>query len=353
MKLKKLLKLGALLLFIPTVASCSFVRKDTPLGIDNITHEEDEFGNIVVTITYTDETSYSFTIPMGKTGKDGNGIDYIDSSIDPTTGAATITIHYTDTSETDTFSVPSSKGIKEIYQELDSSGNTVITFLFSDDTLSDPIVVYKGSTGNGIDSIVPTYNDDGSIDVVITTTDSVETTVSIPAPNEGNGISSVVSGQTEDQYYLTIYYTEEGRNPDTVYFDIPVVSKWETVYEKPKDSEGKDGDFAFDIDKDVIYGKINGTWVVVVDFNTDDTIYTVTFDLNASDATRVGGDSQYQIPSGQTFYSTHKTLPLAVRPNYTFGGWSTSSNHNVTNGLFTDLTPVLCDTILFAVWIPE
>ena len=52
------------------------------------------------------------------------------------------------------------------------------------------------------------------------------------------------------------------------------------------------------------------------------------------------------------------TLPIPVRPGYTFGGWyhraiPENGKPDATMGLFTDLTPVFSDLTLYAYWIPN
>ena len=67
MKLKNLFRTLGIALLIPTVSACSFVRTEdnSALGIKELTWEPDKDGNIIVTITYTDEEKPTdvFTVP--------------------------------------------------------------------------------------------------------------------------------------------------------------------------------------------------------------------------------------------------------------------------------------------------
>ena len=351
MKLKKLFKLGALALMIPAFASCSILKKDEEQvrSIEQITYKEDETGEfIVVTVIYNDETSDSFEVPKGKAGEDGASIESIESSTDRETGVTTIIIHFTDgTSDEVVFST---RSIKEIHEEI-VDGHLELTIEYTDGTFSDTYTIYNGVDGEagvGVDHISdPVVQEDGSVKFTIYLTDGSETEVTIPKGEKGTGIDHIESGTTDEEYYLTIYLTDG--TSSTVYFDIP--SQWHNVQEKPSPTDFDIGDYAFDTNHHKIYYKDEtGTWILVADFDTNDTKYTVSFDLNAEDAVFVSGKASYEIYSGQTFLSSNYVMPLAYRTDYTFGGWCTSKTPNPTNGYFTDLTPVLSDMTLYAVW---
>lgn len=353
------LKLGLLFLTIPLFASCGFVKtKDTGLIIKGITHDVLDNGDILLTITYNDKkgTTDSFIIPKGEVGEDGVGIESITPEVNKVTGETTITIVFTDPSiPSKVFVVPQGRGIKEVITDKDDSGNTTFKFIFTDGSASEVYTVNKGADGIGIAGYdEPVTNIDGSISFTIHLTNGTHFVLTIPPGKTGNGIDHMESGETEDKYYLSIFYTDG--TEDIFYFDKPVPAAWTYVHTMPSDSEGNIGDFAFDDDHDKIYyktddGSNTGKWIEIVNFATNDTTWNVAFDLNALDATRVGGQAQYTIHNGHTFYSSNYVLPLAVRSGYEFGGWSTSKTPNVTNGLFTDLTPVLSDMTLYAVWV--
>ena len=351
MKLKKLFKLAGLALLIPALGACSLLKSDEEevRSIEKITYEEDESGDfILVTVSYNDETSDTFEVPKGKAGEDGASIEEITATTDMETGTTTLVITYTNgESEEVTFTT---KGIKDIHQEI-VDGHLELTIEYTDGSFSDTFTIYNGVDGEagvGVDHVSePVVQADGSVFFIIYLTNGTQTEVTIPKGEKGTSIDHIESGMTDDQYYLTIFLTDG--SSQTVFFDVP--SQWHNVQEKPSPDDYHIGDYAFDIIHHKIYYKDNdGVWIMVADFDTNDTKYTVSFDLNASDAVFVTGKSSYEIYSGQTFFSSNYTVPVPSRPNYTFGGWSTSKTPNPTNGLFTDLTSVLCDMTLFAIW---
>lgn len=351
MKLKKLVKMTGLALLIPAFVSCSLFKGDETeiRSIDNITYAEDETGEfILVTVHYTDETEDSFEVPKGKAGEDGASIESIESITDRETGETTITITYTN-GEIDEITF-TTRSIKTIHQEV-VDDHLELTIEYTDGTFSDTFTIYNGIDGEpgvGVNYITePEIQDDGSVKFTVVLTNGTQTEITIPKGEKGTGIDHMESGTTESEYYLSIYFTDG--TSQTFFFDIP--SQWHNVQEKPTPSEYDVGDYAFDIIHHKIYYKdSDGTWVLVADFDTNDTLYGITFDLNATDATFATGKAYYELYNGQTFYSTHYELPIATRPNYTFGGWSTSKTPNPTNGLFTDLTPVMSDMVLYAIW---
>ena len=352
MKNKKLLGFIATLMMIPVIGGCnSFFNTESNNvnGIESVSHQIVPEG-VEVTIVFDDDSKEPvvFLIPKGTAGVDGNSIQSIVPSYNDA-GNLTITINFTDPSILPvTLEIPSNKGIKNLTQELDTDGNTVITIEYTDGTFSNPIVVFKGSTGLSIVDIEPTLLDDGRTELKITMSDSSSYTVMVPAPETGNGIAMIEPTETEDEYVLIIHYTD-GRE-ETVSFDKP--NRWHRVQGIPGQNEYNDGDFAFDVVGHVIYQKINGVWYEVANLNTDDSVinYSVSFQLNGDGATLTRGDFAYSVPNGKTMYSEHHTMPEASRPNYDFLGWSTVKEPTVVNGWFTDLTPVVCDMTLYAIW---
>ena len=354
-KLFKVMAISTMCLGMPLLNACSFFRSgnNEETGIKEILVDYDEEGNALITINYTDKHKQpvTFTIPKGTDGEVGTGIKKVDYDQDEY-GATTVTISFTgDKLEPVSFVLAPGKSISDVKFDTDEEGNTLIIFIDSDGNELSPITVFKGDTGeqgNGIVSIIPNYNPDGSATLTITLDDESEYFVEIPAPKEGRGIASIVSRKEGTTFYLTINYTDN--TSDEISFDVP--PSWTTGYSKPGNSEGYNGDYYFDIAHDIIYIKENGVWNVAVDFATNAQEYNVTFDLNDTNAEPASlvGQRSYIINRGETFYSSNYTLPIALRSGYTFGGWSTSKTPNVTNGLFTDLTPVLSDMTLYAIW---
>lgn len=355
-KITKLLTLSTMLLVMPMVSGCSFIRTEDKngAGIKEITAEPNDNGDIVLTITYADSTKkpVSFVIPKGEDGEPGAGIKNIEYTQDQY-GITTVTITLTNKKDPVVFTLAPGKSIVDTEVRLDEEGNTLIYFIDSDGTKLDPITIYKGDTGEtgtGIVGIFPTYNDDDSAVLTIVLSDGSEYTANIPAPKEGRGIESIVSRKEGTKVYLVIYYND-GTNEEV---DFDATPTWTTGYARPGDGDGYDGDYYFDLSNDIIYVKINGSWTVAVNFDTEDTTYTVTFDLNSADARFVAGGSVYPgIKKGQTFLSSNYALPIPAQEGFDFSGWCTSRTPNPTNGYFTDLSPVLCDMTLYAIWTPS
>ena len=350
MKNKKLFGFITGLMMIPLIGGCnSFFNTGSDslgMGIANITHQEVPTG-VEITIFYEDESKepVTFIIPKGTAGVDGNSIENIVPSTD-TDGNVLITISFTDHSIAPiTFKIPSNKGIKTVHQEINSDGNTVVTIEYTDGTFSDPITIFKGQTGLSIVNIQPEIQDDGSTSMKITMSDGAVYNMPVPT---GNGIETIETDETEDEYIIIIKYT----NGDVKQVSFSKPNRWHRVQGVPGASEYNDGDFAFDIIGHVIYQKINGVWYEVANLNTDDSVinYSVTFQLNGDGATLTRGDFAYSVPSGKTMYSEHHTMPEAQRPNFNFVGWSTVKEPTAVNGWFTDLTPVVSDMTLYAIW---
>lgn len=345
---------------MPLLNACSFFRSgnNEETGIKEILVDYDEDGNAIITINYTDKHKepVTFVLPKGTDGEVGTGIKKVDYEQDEY-GATTVTISFTgDKLEPVSFVLQPGKSISDVKFDTDDEGNTLIIFMDNEGNELAPVTVFKGDTGEegvGIVSIIPNYNADGSATLTIVLSDETEYSVEIPAPIEGRGISTIVSRKEGTRMYLTIYYSDG--TSEEIDFDAP--PSWTTGYSRPGNAEGFDGDYYFDIAHDIIYIKENGTWVIAVDFTTNETEYTVTFNLNDTNAEQAEftqGRSVYTgIKRGETFYSTFgaNSVPVAYRNGYVFGGWTTVSvDPKATNGLFTDLTPVLSDMTLYAVW---
>lgn len=357
-QLLKVITISAMCLGMPLLNACSFFRsgENEAVGIKEILVDYDEDGNAIITINYTDKHKepVSFTLPKGTDGEIGAGIRKVDYEQDEY-GATTVTISFTKESmDPVSFILAPGKSISDVKFDTDDEGNTLIIFVDSDGNELSPITVFKGDTGEqgiGIVSVLPDYHADGSITLTITLSDETSYGVEIPAPKEGRGIKTVVSRKEGTIVYLVITYTDE----TTEEISFEASPTWTTGYNRPGDGEGYDGDYCFDVAHDIIYLKENGHWNIAVDFSTNAQEYSVTFDLNdtsSEPASFVSGTRTYVLNRGETFYSSfgQNSVPIAFRSGYTFGGWSTSKIPSVTSGYFTDLTPVLSDMTLYAVW---
>ena len=342
---------------MPLLSGCSFFRSNDneAVGIKEILVDYDEDGNALITINYTDKHKepVTFVLPKGTDGEIGAGIKKIDYEQDEY-GVTTVTITFTkDTMDPVSFVLQPGKSISDVRFDTDAEGNTLIIFVDSDGNELSPITVFKGDSGVGIASIEWDIDyETGETIVNMYMSDDPDkenpVTVRIPEGKTGNGIEYISSEKIGSVIYLTVNYTDGTQDI------IPIDStpNWTTGYSKPSNTDGFDGDYFFDIAHDIIYIKENGIWNVAVDFATNSQEYNVTFDLNDTSAEPASlvGNRSYAISRGETFYSSNYSLPIAARVGYTFGGWSTSKTPNVTNGLFTDLTPVLSDMTLYAVW---
>lgn len=356
--LLKVLTISAMCLGMPLLNACSFFRSDNDdaVGIKDVLVDYDEQGNALITINYTDKNKepVSFVIPKGTDGEIGVGIKKVDYEQDDK-GNTTVTISFTKESmEPVTFVLAPGKSISDVRFETDDEENTLIIFIDSDGVELSPITVFKGDSGEagiGILAIVPDYHPDGSSTLTITLSDDSIYTVEIPAPKEGRGISSIVSRKEGTTVILLINYTD-GTYEEITFESTP---SWTRGVNEPNNADGYDGDYYFDTYRDIIYVKDNGSWVIAVDFSSNQTTYTVTFDLNDTPEEKASfvGSSKETYPGikkGETFYSSGYVMPLAARSGYTFGGWSATRVPNITNGVFTDLTPVVSDMTLYAIW---
>ena len=340
---------------MPLLNACSFFRSnnDGENGIKNIEVVNDEQGNAIITIHYTDSSKkpVTFTLPKGEDGQNGAGIKKVEYTTDQY-GVTTVTISFTNSLEPVSFTLQPGKSIADVKFEKDESDNTLIIFIDSDGKELSPITVFKGDTGEtgvGILSIIANPKTDGSTTLSIMLSDETSYEVEIPAPKEGRGIESIVTRKEGTTVYLVVKYND-GTDEEISFESTP---SWTTGTAKPGDSFGFNGDYYFDISHDVIYIKENGVWTVAVDFNTSAAEYTVMFELNdttAEPASFAVGQRSYVINKGETFYSSNLDMPVPARAGYTFNGWYTSTTPNVTHGVFNNLTPVMSNMTLYANW---
>lgn len=368
MKFRKFLRLlPAVLTF--SLASCSFVAtdQDTALYIQNVETELDEDGNTVVTIYYQneDQAPLTFTIPKGETG---NGIRSIQQKQSEDGKSTIITISYTDEGKADTvLTIPNGISVVGYRTENEeSSGNTLLYFQYSDGSESDPIVIPQGKAGTSISAINASVDDEGNTVIEVVMSDGQKFSFKVPKGQKGetgNGIVSVTgkagTGDQEGTYTLTFTYT----NGDTseVTFSLPTTSQWYQGEGEPGVIAGvKDGDYYFDTQGGVIYLRENGIWVAKITIPTETvTTYTVQFHWNddevitrnAQPVSSSTNTYSYTIEKGQCFATVGEPVPFAVKDGYVFQGWYTTKTPNVTNGTFTDLTPVSGDLNLYTYFV--
>ena len=371
MKLKSSQILALFLLLttlFTTGCAGSFFAEET-LQIASIESELLESGETKITITYTDEeiTPHVFYIPAGKEGvigADGNGIQGISYERDENGHQTKVILSFTDETMDDfTFAVPDGLSIIGIEDDVDVvTGNTYIVFRYSNDTLSDPIYLPKGDKGNGIKSYTPKVNEDKSINLDFVFDDGRELNIVIPPPQDGNGIASMSTSEDKEnkKYLLTVNYTNG--TSETLEWNRPAdPNQWLYGSDPEKALNSRDGDYFFDTFHKIIYIKENGSWNQIVDFNTFVEECKITFNLNDNDEDTehkagmpTGAKQTYMVLKG-TYFSAEENgkhdIPVPERTGYKFVGWYTKSSVNpATMSAFTDLTPVLSDLTLYAIW---
>ena len=348
------------------MTGCGGFVDDESLVITSITTELLEDGRTMVVITYDDEELKPsiFYIPKGDEGEkgpQGDGIESITYDYDQN-GDYILTITFTNSEkEPLVLNLKNGVSVANITSQFDSTtGDTYLTIVYSDGTTSDPIIIpkgEKGKDGNGIIGITYKTNEDNSTTINIFMADGNISKVQIPAPQkgeDGRGIKAIIGTEDENYYYITFEYTDDS-TPTEIKFSKPEnPNEWYSGYGNPSSTLGKNGDYYFDLNGNDIYHKIDGIWIIVVNFEDEETLCSVKFELNANDAFLPEGHNYklyYAIPKGSNFASNGTAVPIPVRNGYTFNGWYTSQTPSVVHGSFNDLTIVSNDLTLYANWI--
>ena len=368
MKLRRFFCLIPLLLSLP-LSACNFVDsgEDDSLKIARIETELDDEGNTLVTIHYTDEDKkpLTFTIPKGESG---NGIRQIQESQSEDGKSTILTISYTAEGSKDSkVTIPNGVSVLGYRTEVDEkTGETKLYFTFSDGKESDPIVIPQGKEGDSIQSLNASTDEMGNTLIHIVLTSGQEFVFRVPKGEKGDSGNGIVSidgkqgtGEEEGTYILTFTYS----NGDTssVTLTLPTTSKWYQGNGQPETVNGaKDGDYYFDTKDGIIYLRENGIWVAKITIPTEETkSYTVSFHWNGDEVitrntqpvTSSTNTYSYTISKGMCFASVGEPVPFATKSGYLFQGWYTTKTPNVTNGAFTDLTPVSGDLDLYTSFV--
>ena len=345
------------------VTSCGsfFGEEDETLLIESIESFVLENGNTKVVIKYANEDKLpdEFIINKGEKGEDGiigNGIEDIKYSTSEDGKNTILTIIYTnEETEPSVFEIPNGISVSGVEYKLDPiTKNTLMYIKYSNGDKSDPITILKGEDGNSFIGYEITKNEDGSQTINFQFTQSEDVVITIPAPEQGNGIQSIISSETEDKYKLEITYDNGGK--EEVFFDKPEKPNgWYCGGMRPTTTIGKNGDYYFDTQHKEIYLKENGYWTLIVNFNVTEQVFTIKFDLNDSDAEPasmpVGSLASYTVKRESIFSdSGYGEIPIPTRPGYTFVGWYRTKNITPINAPFTDLTSIVSDLTLYAIW---
>lgn len=355
-----------IILLMLTVTGCQgfFASEDEEklVSIKSITSKLLEDGRTMVTITYTDEkvSPTNLYIPKGDKGTAGiDGVGIADITYTKSGAQTVVTVQFTDPhKEPVKFAVNDGISIVGINVDRDDDGNKYLEFKYSNDKTSDKILLPKGDTGVGIDKYEEIVNEtDKSVVAKFTLTDGTEHVIHIPAPQRGNGITKIESKEDGDSYMLYIYYDDTVGEPEPIRFTRPKdPNQWLYGSSKPSnENDGADGDYYFDTFHKNIYHKEDGNWALVIGFNTAETNYTVRFHLNDDDSSPAYFENdtklEYTVKYGSYFSNDGSVdIPIPRRDGYKFIGWYTNTQPNATTGAFTDLTPILSDLDLYAVW---
>lgn len=373
--------LASLTLFAatPTLSSCSFIfGGDEGYQIQDVETATDKDGNTVLTITYTNAelSPLVVTLPKGMSGKDGVGIQDIQSSV--VEDEIVLTITYTDTSvEPTVLSFPilqgeDGKGIESVDVKQDEqTGNTILVFHYNDGTDSGNITIPKaqdGKDGVGIDTISSTYDETTkNYLITITYTDGREPTViTIPPSEDGVGISFISYSeiQSDDENYgIIISYTDG--TTSILRIPRPQSTHWYYGDVAPSSTIGVTGDYYLNTTTGEVYCKADSGWGVPLfsmkgTGTTQEKEYcTIYFDANGG--TFEGGESIKFLASLEvgtniplTGSDSFETIGIPSLEGYEFSGWYTSPEDEALSGQFTDLTPVYGEQLtLYAHWEVE
>ena len=371
----KLLLTLSMLAMTPSLSSCSFIfGGDEGYQIQDVQTATDEKGNVVLTITYTNETLAPLvvTLPAGMSGKNGVGIADVSSKIENNT--LILTIKYDDTALEDTvlsfpiLSGEDGKGISSVAVTQDENGNNILTFNYTDGTSSGPIVLPQaadGKDGVGIDTISSLLDSEtGNYILTITYTDGREpTTIEIPPSENGTGVSFITFSeiQTDDDYYgLIVTYTDG--TTSIVRIPRPQSTHWYYGDVAPSSTIGASGDYYLNTETGDVYNKTDSGWgnplfsMKGTGAAEDKPLCTIYFDANGGtfdDGTNIRFLASLKVGANIPLEgeNSFETIGIPNKEGFVFTGWYTSSQDESLSGQFTDLTPVYGDQLtLYAHW---
>lgn len=371
MKFKRII--SSLFLFLSiALSSCSlFGGANEGLMIERVESTMGENGSTLVTMYFTDEDvePLTFEIPRGETGEigpigaTGLGIKEIISRQSEDGLSTILTIIFTSEDvPNQEITVPNGVSIVSPVSSYDPETNiTTIYFILSDgtDTSANPIEIENGKDGIGIADINQETDAEGNIIITITYTDpsmgeNGQTVITLPYKNgeDGRGITSVVSTQIEDQFYITVNYTD-GTFEDLAPITIPQTTKWLSGLGAPNSittSQANYGDYYFDQENFVIYYFDGSSFIELINLTENNKVTekcTVTFNPNGGTfvSETIG---KIQIDSGSTINLA--SIPLCAKDGFSFEGYYTTPEgpENPLSGRLTDLTPIFSDIIFYA-----
>ncbi len=364
---KKILLLILVLFTSFMINGCggSFFEEES-LQLVGMTSIQQPDGSTILRIEYNDSTK-NIEIPIPR-GTQGNGISSIVTNKDDNDIITSVTINYTDKSMTPAiFEVRDGVSINGVITETnEETGEVYLVVLFNDGTKSEPFLLPKGDKGedgNGFTGFESETLEDGSQIYYFHFSKSEDVVVNIPAPikgEDGLGIQSIVGTEEDGLYVIKVTYSD-GTEAEPIYFNKPKdPNTWHKGSGAPESTLGKQGDYYFDITGKIIYGKEAYGWAQIITFNQSVESLFIDFYLNDDDsdvkaimpADLSGVVRTKYLVLKNTFFKDNGwgPIPTPVRAGYIFKGWCTSPRVTATSGMFTDLTPILSDLELYAIW---
>lgn len=353
-----------LILIIFILSSCSgFISGNEDMVIESITTKNDDDGNVLVTITFTsiDYSPVTFSIPKGDKGDKGDtGISIKEVKTEKIDNQTKVTISFDNDSTPVSFLLNDGVSFSKIVTEVQEDGSYKAYVLFSDGSKEEVFTIPSGVDGNGITSLENEKDDDGNIKLTFHFTKSDDVVVTIPKAldgKEGKGIKSIVSSENDNNYILSITYSDDTKEDFT--FTKPTVNTWYSGPQAPSNDLGIDGDFYFNSKLSSVLKKVNGKWISITSLDTEATRYLVTFDLNTTDSTArineekvVYDDGLYCNVKINSYFkeSTGFDIPTATRDGYKFLGWYSTKDDSPSTAKFDDFTLVVSAITLYAHW---
>ncbi len=366
MKKQKLSKF-VLLCFLSSMmlSSCnSFFAGNETNQIQNVTATKNEqTGDTIITITFTDEEKdpVSFLIPKGTKGEDGVSLKEVTSSLSEDNKSITLHLLFSDGQKTDiTIPVLEGKGIQEVKVLPDSDGNaTGLQFFYSDGTSSEVITLPRGKDGkdgNGISSFeVSSADEGGNMTVSITLDDGTTKEFTLKNGKDGVSVSTITLDEeySDDESYSLLITYSDGYT-ENVTLPRERATKWYSGTTSPdKDdnlSKVHEGDFYLNKLNGYVYQYNGGKWEFLFGMKSDSSsskeiYHTVFFDPAGGKFSDYNGIKYFSVLESKTL--PLESIPIPVLSGKKFEGWYTSLD-NPNSGKFTDLTPVYSDLSLYA-----
>jgi uncharacterized repeat protein (TIGR02543 family) len=362
---KAMLLLNCLVVFGTATTGCSSFIGGSEITISDVVATTDANGNTTITITFDGgKDPIAFVIPKGMSGKDGVGIKSVVPIINED-NTVTITITYTDNTVTPTvISIPLLKGsdgksIANVKIGKDDDGNTTMQFIYTDTTSSDVYTIPKAKDGVGILTITSESSEDGTAILVKVTLSDGSDPITFSIRN-GKGVESITydaENSDTDNYALKVTYSDN--STEIIKIPRPQGTKWYSgTAVNPASTLGKVGDYYINIITKWVFIKEDFGWdpkfqISGTGESESKTFYNVIFNIDVTNGESFSDDTTDVkikiVEEGDCIPLTTLDAYTPIKSGATFEGWYTSLT-NVNAGKFTDLTPVLKETKLYAKW---